>query len=66
MHARAETLADVPMFREAYRKRRCPLPADSFVQKDRKRKRHAIRRADGEPMAIAGSWENWKNPGTRA
>jgi putative SOS response-associated peptidase YedK len=62
--ARADTISELAMFRDAYQKRRCILPVDSFQQKDAKGKRHTICRADGEPMAIAGIWENWQNPET--
>lgn len=52
------------MFREAYRKRRCIVAIDAFHHKDAKGKLHTITRADGEPLAIAAIWENWKNPDT--
>jgi putative SOS response-associated peptidase YedK len=61
-NARAETIAEKPMFREAYRRRRAIVPIDAFHQKDTKGKLCTIKRADGEPLAIAAIWENWKNP----
>jgi putative SOS response-associated peptidase YedK len=64
MNARAETIADKPIFRDAYRKRRGVVPIDAFHQKDAKGKLHMIKRADGEPLAIAAIWKNWKNPHT--
>jgi putative SOS response-associated peptidase YedK len=64
MNARAETITERPMFRDAYRKRRCIMPIDAFHQKDARGKLHMIKRADGEPLAIAAIWENWKNPDT--
>ena len=64
MNARAETVREKPMFREAYRKRRAVVPIDAFHQKDAKGKVHTIKRADGEPLAVAAIWENWKNPDT--
>jgi putative SOS response-associated peptidase YedK len=64
MNARAETIAEKPMFRYAYRKRRCVVPIDAFQQKDAKGKLHTIKRSDGEPLAVAAIWENWKNPDT--
>jgi putative SOS response-associated peptidase YedK len=63
-NARAETIAEKPIFREAYRKRRAVVPIDAFEQKDGKGRRHVIRRADGDPMAIAAIWENWRDPAT--
>ena len=61
-NARAETMAELPMFRGAYRNRRGLVPVDAFREKDARGKRHTIRRADGELMAIAAIWEIWKNP----
>jgi putative SOS response-associated peptidase YedK len=34
IHARAETITEKRMFRDAYRKRRCIVPMNSFFQKD--------------------------------
>jgi putative SOS response-associated peptidase YedK len=62
IHARAETVADNEWFGDAYRKRRCVVPMNSFFQKDDGGKRHAISRRDGEPFGVAGIWENWKDP----
>jgi putative SOS response-associated peptidase YedK len=64
MNARAETIHEKPMFRDAYRKRRAVVPINAFQQKDAKGKLHTIKRADGEPLAIAAIWENWQNPET--
>jgi putative SOS response-associated peptidase YedK len=62
IHARAETVAENEWFSEAYRKRRCIVPMDSFLQKDGAGKRYAISRRDGLPFGVAGIWENWRNP----
>jgi putative SOS response-associated peptidase YedK len=64
MNARAETIREKRMFRDAYRKRRAVVPIDAFQQKDAKGKLHTIKRADGEPLAIAAIWENWQSPET--
>ena len=62
IHARAETVAEKEWFRDAYRRRRCVVPMNSFFQKDPGGKRHAISRRDGQPFGIAGIWENWRDP----
>ncbi len=62
VHARAETISEKRMFREAYRKRRCIVPMNSFFQKDSAGKRYAISRRDGAIFGVAGIWENWRDP----
>jgi putative SOS response-associated peptidase YedK len=42
IHARAETVAESEWFRDAYRRRRCVVPMNSFLQKNSSGKRHAI------------------------
>ena len=62
IHARAETIAEKEWFRDAYCRRRCIVPMDSFFQKDTGGKRYAISRRDGQPFGVAGIWENWRYP----
>jgi putative SOS response-associated peptidase YedK len=62
IHARAEMGAEKEWFRDAYRRRRCVVPMNSFFQKDPGGKRHAISRRDGQPFGVAGIWENWRDP----
>lgn len=66
INARAETLAERPAFREAFRRRRCLLPADGFYEWQR-RGRHKqpfyVRRADGDLFAFAGLYERWVGAG---
>ena len=72
INARAETLAEKPSFRNAFRRRRCLFIADAFYEWRRppggKRKGappaqpFMIRRRDGAPMAFAGLWEGWTGP----
>jgi putative SOS response-associated peptidase YedK len=64
IHARAETISEKRIFSEAYRKRRCIVPMNSFYLKDARGKRHAISRVDGDVFGVAGIWENWRNPDT--
>lgn len=67
INAKAETVARLPMFRDAYARRRCILPVDGFFEwkaiKGLKAKQpFAIAMRDGSPFGIAGVWENWKDP----
>jgi len=62
INARAETVAEKPAFRNAYRKRRCLVLADGFYEwrkEDETKTPWFIRLADDGPMAFAGLWENW-------
>jgi putative SOS response-associated peptidase YedK len=59
INARAETLTEQPAFRDAFRERRCLIPADGFYEwrDDEHGKQPVwIHRGDGEPFAFAGIW----------
>lgn len=63
-NARAETAAEKPAFRAAFRRRRCLIPADGFYEwhKDgRLRTPYYIDLPDA-PMVLAGLWETWSDP----
>ncbi|MBI4312517.1 MAG: SOS response-associated peptidase [Chloroflexi bacterium] len=74
INARAESLHEQPAFRVAFERRRCLVPADGFYEwmksqaTDRPK---SVRRIplrfvlkSGEPFALAGIWEVWKDPAT--
>jgi putative SOS response-associated peptidase YedK len=64
-NARAESVASMPAFRDAFRRRRCIVPVDGFYEWRREgsvRQPFLIRRADGLPMALAGLWAGWRSP----
>jgi putative SOS response-associated peptidase YedK len=65
INAQAETITISPTYREAFKQRRCLVPADAFYewQKiDSKTKQpFAIALKTGEPYAFAGLWERWRN-----
>ena len=61
INARSETVAVKPFFRDAFKKRRCLVPATGFYEwaKDGGEKRPIyFFRKDRAPFAIAGLWES--------
>jgi putative SOS response-associated peptidase YedK len=68
INAKAETVATAPAFREAFRRRRCLVPADAFYEWQKLDPKHkqpfAIALASREPYGLAGLWERWKDPQT--
>lgn len=65
INARGESVADKPSFRQAYRKRRCLIPADGFYEWQGKRPPKTpmhIRFSSGALFALAGLWESWRAP----
>jgi putative SOS response-associated peptidase YedK len=66
-NARAETVADKPTYRHAFRRRRCLIPADGFYEwrtVGKRKQPYCIAPTDGEPFAFAGLWERWERDGT--
>ena len=68
INAKAETVATAPAFRDAFRRRRCLVPADAFYEWQKLDARHkqpyAIALKSREPYGLAGLWERWKDPAT--
>lgn len=66
INARCETLEHKPSFRDAFKKRRCIVIADSFYEwkrhKNNTKTPMRIRLKSGELFAMAGLWERWKSP----
>ena len=67
INARAETVAEKPSYRAAFRHRRCVVLADGFYEwrreKDSKTP-YFISLASGQPFALAGLWEDWTDKQT--
>ena len=63
-NARAETVAEKPMFRELFERRRCLIPASGYYEwkgtTDGKQPYYFTGR-DGQPITIAGLWDNWRD-----
>lgn len=66
INARAETVADKPAYRQAFRQRRCLIPADGFYEWrkiDSRKQPYCIGLVEGELFAFAGLWERWEREG---
>ena len=65
INARCETLAEKPMFRTSFKKRRCLVLADGFFEWQKVgnlKQPMYIRKRDGEPFVFGGLWDRWKSP----
>jgi putative SOS response-associated peptidase YedK len=65
INARSETVLDKPAFREAFRTRRCLIPADGFYEwkkLGKERQPYHFDMTDGTLFAFAGLWDRWKSP----
>ena len=66
INARAETLAQKPVFRNALKRRRCLIPTDGFYEwrrnPDGTKTPMYIRMKGARPFAFAGLWERWNSP----
>lgn len=65
INARSETIAEKPAFRNAFRRRRCLIPADGFyewLKVGKEKQPHVIRAVNGHPLGFAGLWECWEGP----
>lgn len=65
INARGETVAEKPMFRSAYKRSRCLIPASGFYEWQRidgAKQPYYVSMADGSPMTFAGLWEVWNDP----
>ena len=70
INARIETAAEKPVFRGAWKSRRCLVPASGFYEwreaappgrAKRTRMPFYVTRADGKPLTFAGLWERWQD-----
>jgi len=64
INARAETVAKLPAFRAAFRKRRCLVPVNAFFEwsgEKGRRLKWRITRRDEALFALAGLWEWWQD-----
>jgi putative SOS response-associated peptidase YedK len=65
INAKAETVADKPAFKDAFRRQRCLVVADGFFewrQEGKLRIPVYIRLKSQRPMGFAGLYNTWKSP----
>jgi putative SOS response-associated peptidase YedK len=66
-NARGEEAASKPMFRGAFKQRRCIIPASGFYEwtgPKTARQPHYFTRANGQVLGFARLWERWTDPKT--
>lgn len=64
-NARGESVAEKPSFRDAFRRRRCLIPADGFYEwktEGKVKQPYFFSLKSGEPLAMGGLWESWRRP----
>jgi putative SOS response-associated peptidase YedK len=64
INARSETAATLPAFRDAFRTRRCIVPADGFyewLRSGKAKQPYCFEVNEGELFAFAGLWDRWKD-----
>jgi len=64
INARSETAHEKPSFRQAFRYRRCIIPASGFFEwkgEGKTRQPFHIRMKENQIMGLAGLWEHWTN-----
>jgi putative SOS response-associated peptidase YedK len=67
-NARAETIAQKPMFRSAFKRTRCIVPASGYYEwraVEGGKQPYFISAADGAVLSIAGLWDEWRDPETK-
>src|SRR5262249_39543720 len=63
-NARAETVSTKPMFRDAFKSKRCLVPASGYYEwhdTPSGKQPYYFTRRDGQPITFAGLWSKWKD-----
>jgi putative SOS response-associated peptidase YedK len=66
-NARAETVAEKPMFRSAFKSKRCLIPSSGYYEwhdTPEGKLPYYFTRRDGQPITIAGLWDEWTDKAT--
>jgi len=68
INARAETIFEKPMFRQAILAKRCLVLVNGFFEwrhENKKAYPYYIKLKHAQPFALAGIWDKWRNPDTK-
>ena len=68
-NARSESLTEKPSFRNAFKSRRCIVPASGFFEwktEGKNKLPHYFYRKDEKPLLFAGIYEPWSMPDSKA
>jgi putative SOS response-associated peptidase YedK len=63
-NARVETIREKPMFRRAFQRTRCLIPASGYYEwhdTPEGKQPYYFTRRDGAPITIAGLWDEWRD-----
>ena len=63
-NARAETVATKPMFRDAFKRKRCLIPASGYYEWQATptgKQPYYFSTENGSPLTIAGLWDEWRD-----
>src|SRR5476651_1959170 len=66
-NARAETVAEKPFFRSAFKRKRCLIPMSGYYEWQtigKEKQPYYFSRKDSQVVTIAGLWDEWINPET--
>lgn len=64
INARGESIFNKPSFRDAAKQKRCLITVDGFYEHHHRAKKsfpYFIRKANGNPITLAGLWSEWLN-----
>jgi putative SOS response-associated peptidase YedK len=67
INARAESVPTSGAYKSAFKRHRCIIPADGFyewkkVPGAKAKQPYYLERKDGDPVALAGLWDEWRGP----
>lgn len=62
INARAETIEEKPSFRNAFKRRRCVIPASGFYEWHTETREPYYFSSQEDIISLAGIWEHWQSP----